>query len=106
MLTPLWELCPDVLERLHFMLLHLPTRSEREYRKHGCSIQHEADFVIVYTTDDTQFDQFTFQPSPMCLTPDDDIVMLITPFISFAYLNDSHFEEFMHIWTSAFGCGK
>jgi len=60
MLAPLRVLCPDVRQRLDLVLLHLPSTSEGKNGKHGLTIDDEADFVIVRSTDDFQFDQFAF----------------------------------------------
>ena len=80
--APLRVLCPDVRKRLYFVLLHLSSTPEGKDWKHGLTIDYKADFVIVWSTNDFQFDQFAFQPSPVRLAPDDDIVMFIAPSVS------------------------
>lgn len=49
------------------------------YREHGSSIRDKADFVISWPAQHPQLYKFAFQPPPVRLTPDDDIVKWVHP---------------------------
>jgi hypothetical protein len=70
------------------------------------AIKDKADFVIGRTADYAQFDELAFEPSPMRLTPDDNIVMFVAPIFSHVQVADVHFQEFVHIWTGTLHRGK
>jgi hypothetical protein len=59
--------------------LAIPLRKDR---KHGRPIGNETDFVIPFTANHSYLDQLAFEPSPVCLRPNDDVVVWIYPSMS------------------------
>jgi hypothetical protein len=49
------------------------------YGKHGGSIRDETNLVVARSSDDSQFDQLSFDITPMGLTPYDDVVVWVHP---------------------------
>lgn len=47
--------------------------------KHGRSIRDEADLIIPLAANHSYFDQLAFEPSPVCLGPDYDVVVWVNP---------------------------